>query len=420
MITRKTKLQLIAFVVISITAVVYALFRFTDIGKVFGDDPYTVAVEMPDSGGVFPAAEVTYRGYNVGRVGQMKLTDDGIITELIIQPGMPPIPANSEAVVMNRSAIGEQLVDLRPTKPGGPYLKNNSVIPLEKTKLPPRTDEVIGHMFKLAETVPIESLRTVVDESYDAFGGTYGNDLQLLMDTTRDFVRGAKQNLPDTVSLLEHGNKVLRTQNEEFGNFRSFTEDLKLVSESLQGSDADLRKLIDESPGAARQLSEVVHEIGPGLSHLIANLTTIGRISDTRTDGLEQALVTYPALSSGGLLLLNRENNEAPLGFTLNLFDPPPCVKGYEDTNRRKGSDETDSAHNTDAYCAEPPGSPIDVRGSQNAPRPGSSNSPSDQELQENADRDQESLEEQRKMDGTPDVVGSLPLGSFAQMLGLG
>ena len=420
MITRKTKLQLIAFVVISVTAVVYALFRFTDLGETFGDKGYTVAVQMPDSGGVFPAAEVTYRGYNVGRVGEMKLTDKGIVTELNIEPGMPQIPANSEAVVMNRSAIGEQLVDLRPTKAGGPYLKQDSVIPLAKTKLPPRTDEVIGHMFKLAETVPIESLRTVVDESYDAFGGTYGNDLQLLMDTTRDFVRGAKQNLPDTVSLLEHGNKVLRTQNEEFGNFRSFTEDLKLVSESLKGSDADLRKLIDESPGAARQLSEVVHEIGPGLSHLIANLTTIGRISDPRTDALEQALVTYPSLSAGGLLLLNRENNEAPLGFTLNLFDPPPCVKGYEDTNRRKGSDQTNSPHNTEAYCAEPPGSPIDVRGSQNAPRPGASNSPTSGELEENADRDQESLEEQRKMDGTPDVVGSLPLGSFARMLGLG
>jgi phospholipid/cholesterol/gamma-HCH transport system substrate-binding protein len=423
MLTRRTKLQLIAFVIISVTAVVYALFRFTDVGKLVGEEGYTVAVQMPDTGGVFPNGEVTYRGFNVGRVGEMTLTNKGVQVNLNIEPGTPPIPADVEAVVMNRSAIGEQLVDLRPRKPGAPYLKSGSVIEEKDTKRPPGTDEVIGHMFQLADTVPIDSLRTVVDESYDAFAGSYGHDLQILMDTSRDFVKGARENMPDLEQLLASGNKVLKTQNEEFGSFRSFTKDLKLVSAALKGSDADIRRLLDQSPGAARQLSEFVHEVGPGASSLIANLITLGRISDSRTDGLEQALATYPALSGGAVALL-KERPEAPLGFALNLFDPPPCVKGYEGTERRKGSDigsESDAKHpyNAGAYCAEPPGSPIDVRGSQNAPFNGVPRAPSDEQVSQNSDRDQESLDEQRKMDGNPDVVGAVPLSSFEQLLGL-
>ncbi len=433
MLTRRTKLQLVAFFLITVTAVVYALFRFTDIGKLVGDEGYTVSVRMADTGGVFPNGEVTYRGYNVGRIGDMRLTTKGVEIDLNIEPGMPPIPADLKAVAMNRSAIGEQLIDLRPRKAGGPYLRSGSVI--TDTKRPPGTDEVIEHLFTLADSVPIDSLRTVVDESYEAFAGDYGKNLQILMDTSREFVRGANENLPDLRQLLESGSQVLRTQNEEFDSVRSFTRDLNLVSRSLKGSDADIRKLIDQVPSSARQLSEVVNEVGPGASALIANLITVGQITDTRRAGIEQGLVTYPALSAGAVALLRSGKPEAPLGLSLNLFDPPPCVKGYiddeetgyEGTERRKGSAisaESDQKHpyNRDAYCAEPKGSPINVRGSQNAPFNGiPAGDATDEEVAENADRDQESLAEQRNMDGSPDFAGvPSPVTSFGGLLGLG
>src|SRR5690606_41488499 len=124
------------------------------------------------------------------------------------------------------------------------------------------------------------------------------------------------------------------------------------------GSDADVRKLIDQVPSSARQLSEGVDEIGPGTSHVIANLITVGRITDTRLDGLEQAFVTYPALSTGAVALLKGDRPEAPLGLTRNLIDPPPCVKGYEKTQRRPGDDNKDDPpYNKTAYRPTPKGS---------------------------------------------------------------
>jgi phospholipid/cholesterol/gamma-HCH transport system substrate-binding protein len=421
MLTRKTKLQLVAFVLISCTALVYALIRFTDVGKAFGDAGYTVAVRMPDTGGVFPNGEVTYRGVKVGRIGDMRLTDTGVEIDLNIEPDAPPIPADVQAVAMNRSAVGEQLIDLRPRKAGGPYLKNGSVI--TDTKRPPGTDDVIEELTDLADSVPTDALRTVVNESYDAFAGDYGKDLQVLMDTSSEFVRGARKNLPDLRQLLESGNQVLSTQNEEFDHVRSFATDLQKVSEALKGSDEDLRKLIDQVPSSATQVSEVVDEIGPGLSHVIANLITVGRIAGTRLEGLEQAFITYPALSAGAVTMLRDNKGEAPLGLTLNLFDPPPCVKGYEGTVRRKGSDITnDPPYNKDAYCAEPKGSPINVRGSLNAPYNGIPvGEATDEEVAANANRDQESLDYQRRMDGRPDhLTVSKTVTSFGGMLGLG
>jgi phospholipid/cholesterol/gamma-HCH transport system substrate-binding protein len=56
------------------------------------------------------------------------------------------------------------------------------------------------------------------------------------------------------------------------------------------------------------------------------------------------------------------------VGLILTFNDPFSCTKGYEGTHRRGGDETTDVPVNAQAYCAEPPGSPIGVRGSQNAP----------------------------------------------------
>jgi phospholipid/cholesterol/gamma-HCH transport system substrate-binding protein len=53
------------------------------------------------------------------------------------------------------------------------------------------------------------------------------------------------------------------------------------------------------------------------------------------------------------------------------LFDPYACVRGYQGTIRRSGTDTTPIPANRDAFCAEPPGSSTDVRGAQNVPRAG-------------------------------------------------
>ena len=105
MLIRRTKIQLVAFVVISVVAIVYALVRFAGLGSVFGNDGYTVKLQLNESGGIFTNAEVTYRGYNIGRVGEMRLTQTGLEADLNIDPSAPKVPADLDAVVANRSAV---------------------------------------------------------------------------------------------------------------------------------------------------------------------------------------------------------------------------------------------------------------------------------------------------------------------------
>ena len=421
MLTRTVRLQLIAFIVIAVVAVVYALFRFTDLGKLVGDEGYTVRMNLADSGGVFTNAEVTYRGFNVGRVGDIRLTRDGIQVDLNIDPDAPDIPADVDAVVANRSAVGEQYVDLRPRKDSGPYLSAASVIPADRTKTPVGTDSVLRDLDSLATSVPTDALRKLVDELYLAFKGT-GQDLQVLLDSTKNLTDAASANLPQTIQLINTGGTVLDTQNAESGNLTAFGKDLKLLAEQLKTSDPDIRRLITATPPAATSVSTLLSESGPGLSVLFANLLTTSRVLEVRNDGLEYSLVAYPLLTAAAQGLLASGDGTAHLGLALNLFNPPPCTRGYENTVRRNGN-ETGPAPPlpTQTYCAEPTGSPINVRGSQNAPFNGVPKEPSQADISANANRPQEQLAELARgsVPGTVSQPGLTSLASLAALLGL-
>ncbi|MFC4853824.1 MCE family protein [Actinophytocola glycyrrhizae] len=419
MLTRQVRLQLIAFLVIAVLAVTYAAFRFTDLGRVFGADGYTVRMNLDESGGIFTNAEVTYRGYNVGRVGEIHLTEEGIQVDLNIDPDAPRIPSNLDAVVANRSAVGEQYVDLRPRENEGPYLSDASVIAADRTVTPVGTDTIIRDLDSLASSVPTDSLRTVVDELDRAFAGT-GDDLQVLLDSTRDFTSMARQHLPQTIALIQDGGTVLDTQNAQAGNITSFANDLNLLAEQLRTSDPDLRRLIAEGPKVASQVTNLLAESGPGLGVTIANLLTTSDILRARKDGLEYLLVAYPLLSAAGQGLLADDPGQAHLGLALNLFNPPPCTAGYENTQRRDGNELAPPAQGTppETYCAEPPGSPINVRGSANAPFGGKPVAQDQPVVPPGGDGTQQPVS---PLDGLPGTV-SLPGGGqpgLAALLGL-
>ena len=128
MITSKTKKQLIAFVILTLVGVTFVGARYARLDRLFYDSSYTVAAQYDQSGGIFTGAEVTYRGVGIGQVSEMKLTDDGVDVMLDIENKYDKIPKDSIALVGNKSAVGEQYVELQPQTDDGPYLDDGSKI----------------------------------------------------------------------------------------------------------------------------------------------------------------------------------------------------------------------------------------------------------------------------------------------------
>ena len=123
-----TKKQLIAFVILTLVGVTFVGGRYARLDRLFYDSTYTVDAHFDQSGGIFTGAEVTYRGVGIGQVSTMKLTDKGVDVLLVDRQERGQDPDRTLALVGNKSAVGEQYVELQPQTDGGPYLKDGSEI----------------------------------------------------------------------------------------------------------------------------------------------------------------------------------------------------------------------------------------------------------------------------------------------------
>ncbi|MCW2582271.1 MAG: ABC-type transport system, mce(Mammalian cell entry)-related protein, partial [Klenkia sp.] len=293
MITRTTRLQLLAFALVALLGMSYVGFRYVGLDRLVFGGGYEVSAQFADSGGIFVNAEVTYRGVAVGRVSDMALTDDGVEVTLDIDPDAPEIPADAAAAVANRSAVGEQYVDLRPDDSAGPFLAQGSVIPVERTSIPIPVEQLLLDVDGLVSSIDTDNLRTVVEELGIAFAGA-GDDLARLIDNGDLLLTRAEQSLPQTLTLITDGQTVLQTQVDSRTAIQSWAADLRLLSDTLVSSDADLRSLLVNAPDAGAALEQLVVDAGPGLGSLIRNVDVLNDVTTPRLDGVEQLLVTYP------------------------------------------------------------------------------------------------------------------------------
>jgi phospholipid/cholesterol/gamma-HCH transport system substrate-binding protein len=265
----------------------------------------------------------------------MRLVEDGVRVVLTIEPGADPIPADAEAVVATRSAVGEQYVDLRPQSDDGPYLEDGAVIPQSRTDIPVPVEQMLLNIDGLVSSVDQENMRILVEELGRAFEGS-GDDLGRLIDNGDLLLARAQESLPQTLELITDGQTALQTQVASRSAIREWAEDLRLVSDTFVDLDPELRGILVNAPDASAALQDLIERAGPGLGSLVRNIDILNRVQIPRLDGIEQMLVTFPDVVSGGFTVVRRDEDgelRSHFGFVLNAGEPHPCTTGYVPTS---------------------------------------------------------------------------------------
>jgi len=366
-ITRQTKLQLLVFLLISLVGLSYTGVRYAGLGKYFLDQGYLVSAEFVDSGGIFKGAEVTYRGVATGKVEKLDLIDGGVRVAMRLRPGTE-VPTDTRAVVGNRSAVGEQFVELQPSRDGEPYMAAGDTIPVSRTAIPITPTQLVVNLDDFVKSVDTTDLGIVLDELGKAFGGDTGQSLQKLIDDGDVLTQAALDALPETKALIRDGNTVLNTQRDVAGQFESFNSDLAKLTSTLRSSDPDFRALFANGTQSATELTDLLRKNESDLPVLLSNLVTVAQIQKVRLPAIKQILVTYPNVVAGGFTVAPGDGT-THFGLVSNP-DPPVCTRGYETTDKRSPDDTSRRTPNLKAYCAEPEGSPTNVRGSRNTQYP--------------------------------------------------
>ncbi|MGW6424431.1 MCE family protein [Nocardia sp. NPDC055053] len=368
-LTRFVRIQLAIFAVLTVVGLVVMSGSYLQVPAMLGIGRYAVTVQLAATGGLYPTANVSYRGQNIGKVEAVRLTTAGVEADLSIDSDYK-VPADSSAWVRSVSAIGEQYVDLVPTEqPSDKHLRDGSVIPEQRTHLPQDVGAMLDQADKLLATVADTRLKQVIDEAFHAFNGA-GPDLQRFIDSAALLVQQAETDIEPTKKLLDQIGPLLDTQTRSADDIRSWTADLATLTDQLREHDPTLRSLLNNSPSAMETVNRQFQDLRPTLPLLATNLVSLGQVGVTYNASLEQLMVVFPPLIAA---LRTAIRGPAKYGvmvdFMTVLNDPPACTTGFLPADQwRQPSELTPMDTPPGLYCKVPQDSNIAVRGIRNTP----------------------------------------------------
>jgi phospholipid/cholesterol/gamma-HCH transport system substrate-binding protein len=367
MLRRSTKVKLILFVVITLVGVSYVSAEYVGLAKyVTGNSGCTVHADFPDSGGIFSNAEVTYRGVTIGQVGTLHLIKGGTRVDLKLDScSDPAVPANATATVANRSVVGEQYVNLEPAagtkEDQGPYLQDNADVgSIDTNQVPTPTQTLLVDLDRLFRSVPLDDLRTTIDELGQSVAGR-GDDLGRLLDATDQFINAASQseNVSATIQLIDQSTSVLQTQLDQREPLSIWTHNLNLLSQQLKASDPDFRHLLNTGPSDVTTVTDFIKNNRTDIGVTLANLATVGDLLVRHLPGIEEIFEIYPAVAAGGPTTVH--DRVGWLGLVLQAApDPQDCGdpehnrEGYFGTNIRNPFQIAPEAPNVTVRCTAP------------------------------------------------------------------
>ena len=352
-----TRRRLLVFLVIGAFAIANAGARYAGLTDLVRDDSFSVAVELEESGGLYEAAEVTYRGVRIGSVDRIEFRRDGITAHLEIDRGSQ-VPRDLVAEVHNRSAVGEQYLDLVPRSAGGPLLADGDLVDAADTTTPVAEEDLLVSIDRFVTSIDTDDLSTVVSELGAALAGR-GEDVGRIIDNAGIVLDAGQASLPALTELLASGEVVLQTQSDLAPEISSTLSSLAVVTDVVARNDAAVRQILTSGTDAGAALDGLATDLTPVLPSLLGDVAGLATVTTDRLTSLEQTLVVAPlALASG--VTPGRDNKSH---FALAIAQAPDvCREGFIPASEWRSPNDFSTVETPeDIGCAE--GLPATPRG---------------------------------------------------------
>lgn len=258
-------------------AVLMAVWAFTSVVRFdFIDRPYNITVEFESSPGLHPNFEVDYLGLRIGKIDSVRLQKNKVVVRLDIDKGVK-IPSNVTAAAARKSAVGEPVVELTP-EPGaarGPVMKPGTVIPVAKTKVPPRYGDLFGAVIKSLKAIDPNDAKILTHELAEGWSGREGSLRQIIQggdQLTQTFAENTE--LLD--GLTTDLGKIAGVLNENRGDLGAGIDNLAALTAALRASKADLAELRDNGPQLLKTVNDLLDKTGPDFECTVNSIGNLG------------------------------------------------------------------------------------------------------------------------------------------------
>lgn len=365
--------QLVAFVLVSFLAMSLLGIRYLEIPEGFGLGRFDVTVPLSHASGLYPNAPVTYRGVQIGKVSDVRLTPDGTIATLSLKDDSA-VPASARVQIRNGSVIGEPFLNLSSTSSADVRnLREGDRIPGDRVTLPIATGSFLTEVRELVNSIPTEALRTTLDESAAALQDT--GALPSIIDSSTSLTRTASQNKQQTFDLFDNAEQVLETQEELHKDIRSTVRDLEDFSGALADGDHALREVLERGGPATAKAIAFIRALSTSLPALTQDLADFGKMLNVYQPSIKHLLIVFPGTLEAQATVQRyypaQDYGESGLSFKLTVNNPPVCYEGFPEAFHQRAPENLSPLPlPPNSYCKVAPSDPRIVRGARNMPCP--------------------------------------------------
>ncbi|MEB4208097.1 MlaD family protein [Mycobacterium sp. 94-17] len=366
MLPRLIKTQLVLLAAVAIAAVVVLGWYYLRIPSLVGVGRYTLYAELPQSGGLYRTANVTYRGITIGKVTGVEPTERGARATMSIEDGYR-IPVDASANVHSVSAVGEQYVDLVSTADRGPYLAGGQTI--TKSTVPSQIGPALDAANRGLVVLPKDKVASLLSEASQAVGGL-GPSLQRLVDATQAIARDFRGSVDDVDDIIERSAPIIDSQAEAADTIKRWSANLNTLAAQTARSDGEVRNILANAPPTVAQVNSTFGDVRESLPQTLANLDIVIDMLKRYHNGVEQALVFLPQSGAIAQSVTAQSPGQAALGVgAISLNQPPPCLTGFLPASEWRAPADTGTAPlPAGTYCKIPMDATNVVRGARNYP----------------------------------------------------
>ncbi|MFI6868858.1 MlaD family protein [Nocardia sp. NPDC050406] len=325
---------------------------------------YTLTVQLDRSGGLQAGNNVTWRGYRIGEIQAVELTDAGasvaVRTEI---DERYRIPRDTEINVHALSAAGEQYLDFAPNTDAGPYFDDGAVVPFDpgRTSTPVPISEMLENSSDLIAQIDPDRIGIILSELDTALSG--GPDqFRAFVDGISLAVYGLDKLLPQTTMLITNLRSIAATTANAQPDLGTLTRNSRILVDQANAADAEVRQLLDDGPGLLGIASQTLDRESDPITNLATNMTAIVRAAQLRLPAIRALFPTLvPGTDAMGV-----PAHDGEFHTIVDIWPRPFCQYATKPSPPYVVQDGTFHRWN---YCPNPPADQ-QIRGSANAPRP--------------------------------------------------
>ena len=320
--------RILAMIVFTMSCVGILLFLWLAFGGSIPLRPeaYRMQVSFPEAATLAAEADVRLAGVNVGKVKTKELEKASARTlvELELKEQYAPVPADTKAILRQKTLLGETYVELSTGSANGPPLPDGARLANVHVEPTVELDEIFNAFDRPTRTAFqqwVAELTKAIDKGRgqdlnDAFGNIEGfavDGATLLeeLDTQQTAVRRLVKNTGRVFGAINEregalGELIVNANNtfeatssrdealaDTFQVFPTFLDESKATLARLQTFSTDTRPLVNALKPSADNLGPTVRDLGdlaPDLEGLFRDLDPLIKVGDRSLPELERVL----------------------------------------------------------------------------------------------------------------------------------